>query len=278
MGDAGSESEDDDEEEDEEDAGEGEASGPKRKTKTNRLQEMAEADDEEPRGVIYLGHIPKGFYEPQMRTFFGQFGTVTRLRLSRSKKNAASKGYAFIEFKEESVAQIVAQTMDKYLLFEKQLVCHLIPKAQQHPKLFKGWRGNMVNRSEKRRKQAAAIYNDRPSVATKNGDVPQVTLRQAARRNKQEKKLAEKLKSLGVDFDANEASDGKRPSARKEPAKPKADVAAAAVAAVAAAAKNQAKKASPAKVSSAAPPATKKRKEAPAPAATTKAKKRKASA
>ena len=38
------------------------------------------------RGVVYLGHIPPGFYEPQMKKFFGQFGRVTRLRLSRSKK------------------------------------------------------------------------------------------------------------------------------------------------------------------------------------------------
>lgn len=37
-------------------------------------------------GVIYLGHIPHGFYESEMRNFFQQFGTVNRVRLSRSKK------------------------------------------------------------------------------------------------------------------------------------------------------------------------------------------------
>ena len=36
--------------------------------------------------VIYLGHIPHGFYEEQMRGFFSQFGTVGRLRLVRNKK------------------------------------------------------------------------------------------------------------------------------------------------------------------------------------------------
>lgn len=49
--------------------------------------------------VIYLGRIPHGFYEEQMRGYFEQFGEVTRLRLSRSKKTAKSRGYAFIEFK-----------------------------------------------------------------------------------------------------------------------------------------------------------------------------------
>ena len=42
--------------------------------------------EEEPPGVVYVGHIPHGFFEEQMRKYFSQFGTVTRLKLSRSKK------------------------------------------------------------------------------------------------------------------------------------------------------------------------------------------------
>lgn len=38
------------------------------------------------KGVIYVGHIPHGFFEREMRGFFSQFGTVTRLRLARSRK------------------------------------------------------------------------------------------------------------------------------------------------------------------------------------------------
>merc|ERR1712106_684617 len=51
----------------------------------------------ENRGVVYVSHVPHGFYEKQMREFFGQFGTVTDLRLGRSKKTGRSCGYAFIE-------------------------------------------------------------------------------------------------------------------------------------------------------------------------------------
>ncbi len=36
--------------------------------------------------VMYVGHIPHGFFEKEMRDFFEQFGTITRLRISRSKK------------------------------------------------------------------------------------------------------------------------------------------------------------------------------------------------
>lgn len=41
-------------------------------------------------GVIYLGHIPHGFYENQIQDFFSQFGTVNKVRLSRSKKVGGS--------------------------------------------------------------------------------------------------------------------------------------------------------------------------------------------
>jgi len=37
-------------------------------------------------GVVYLGRIPHGFYEDQIRGFLSQFGDITRLRLSRNKK------------------------------------------------------------------------------------------------------------------------------------------------------------------------------------------------
>lgn len=44
-----------------------------------------------PSGVIYIGHIPHGFYEEAMNGFFGQFGDVVRVRLSRSKKSGRCK-------------------------------------------------------------------------------------------------------------------------------------------------------------------------------------------
>ena len=36
--------------------------------------------------MVYVGHIPHGFYEKEMKDFFSQFGTVKRLRLSRSRE------------------------------------------------------------------------------------------------------------------------------------------------------------------------------------------------
>lgn len=62
--------------------------------------------DPKNRGSVYISHIPHGFYEKQMRAFFSQFGTVTNLRLGRSKKTGKSRGYAFVEFKFMEVAKV----------------------------------------------------------------------------------------------------------------------------------------------------------------------------
>jgi len=48
------------------------------------------------------------------------------------------KHYGFIEFDSSSVAQIVADTMDNYLLSGHILKCKLIPKEEVHPELWIG--------------------------------------------------------------------------------------------------------------------------------------------
>lgn len=190
-------------------------SGSKRKTKADRFQKMQdeanENESKEPRGVVYLGHIPEGFAEPQMKVFFAQFGTVTRYRMARSRRNGHPKGYGFIEFEDESVAKIVADTMNKYLLFEKQLVCHVVPPEKQHRGLFRGAKRKTFNQAPARQAKARALYNDRPFALMSDGSgMPEVTERQVGNRNNKEKKLRLALKGLGVDFNPDEALEGPR--------------------------------------------------------------------
>ena len=49
-------------------------------------------------GIVYVGRIPNGFYEREMKEYFGQFGAISKLRMSRNKRTGASKHFAFIEF------------------------------------------------------------------------------------------------------------------------------------------------------------------------------------
>ena len=85
----------------------------------NKLRLKAEETGK--RGIVYVGHLPKGFNEEELKKFFGQFGDVSKLRVSRSKKTGRSKGYAFLEFQNKEVANIAVDAMDKYLMFGKQI-------------------------------------------------------------------------------------------------------------------------------------------------------------
>lgn len=112
--------------------------------------------DDRPR-VLYIGHVPHGFYEDQMRAYFGQFGEVTRLRLSRNKKTGKSKHYAYVEFKHSEVAEIVAESMDNYLLFESVLKVRLMTNDECHPELWKG--ANRKFKTVPWQKKAAEVHD-----------------------------------------------------------------------------------------------------------------------
>lgn len=102
------------------------------------LREINQQGTDKCSRVVYLGRIPHGFYEKEMKAYFSQFGKVTRLRLSRNKKNGASKHYAFVEFEHSEVAEIVAKTMDQYLLKNCLLQCRIVPTERLHKDIWKG--------------------------------------------------------------------------------------------------------------------------------------------
>ncbi|XP_068102301.1 MKI67 FHA domain-interacting nucleolar phosphoprotein [Hyperolius riggenbachi] len=140
-------------------------------------------------GVIYIGHIPRLLYEPHLREYFSQFGSVTRLRLSRSKKTGNSKGYAYVEFECEDVAKIVADTMNNYLFCERLLKCQFVPPEKVHPKLFVG----CGRKFKKPTLPAVGRYNRRRTVEQKNKMVDRMLVK--------EKKLRKRLAEKGIDYD-----------------------------------------------------------------------------
>ncbi|OSX57804.1 hypothetical protein POSPLADRAFT_1185789 [Postia placenta MAD-698-R-SB12] len=155
------------------------------------------------RGVIYLGRVPHGFYEEQMRAYFAQFGTVTRLRLSRNKKTGRSKHYAFIEFDSSSVAKIVAETMDNYLLMGHILTCKVIPKEKVHPEL---WVGSNKKWRAVPRDRLARVQHNKPRTAEEQQKAEKRLLQ------RQESKKR-KLKEAGIKYDIDAVSYKKRAKA-----------------------------------------------------------------
>lgn len=142
------------------------------------------------RGVVYVGRIPKGFYEPQMKPFFGQFGKVTRLRISRNPRTGRMRHYGFVEFEFEEVAKIVAKAMNNYILFEHVLKCEFVPPEQVHPKLFNN-RGRVFKRINWR-----SVELTKRNKSIKKMDSEKVKARDIRRINKKN----EQLKAKGIDY------------------------------------------------------------------------------
>jgi len=128
-----------------------------------------------------------------MRSYFSQFGTVTRLRLSRNKKTGRSKHYAFIEFSDGEVAQIVADTMNNYLLFGHILKCKIVPRdnIEYVEQLFKG-----ANKRFKARPTAkiakALMEKKRPE---------QDWVKKVDTENRRRKKINSRLQAKGIEYE-----------------------------------------------------------------------------
>ncbi|KAK8177108.1 hypothetical protein IWX90DRAFT_420205 [Phyllosticta citrichinensis] len=164
---------------------------PNEKKLRKKLTKAQEQGQDLP-GVVYVGRVPHGFYEHQMRAYFSQFGEITRLRLSRNKKTGRSKHYAFIEFKHASVARITAETMDKYLMFGHILQVRYIPADQVHPELFKG-----ANRRFK-----PAPRNKMEGRHLRLGMEREGWDNRIKKEEQRRKEKEEKLKALGYEFEA----------------------------------------------------------------------------
>ena len=112
--------------------------------------------------VLRVAGLPHEFSEKEVRAFFGQFGTIFKLRLSRSKRTARSKGYAFIQFEMPEVAKIVAEATNNYFIGGKPIrVEHMSPE-NVWPDLFKGhnkvFKDLRLSRGASRRK----AHNSKP--------------------------------------------------------------------------------------------------------------------
>lgn len=166
-----------------------EAVGGKRKRRSNQIVEK-EVGDSSKSNVVYVGRIPHGFYEKEMKDFFKQFGTITKIRISRNKQTGKSKHYGFIQFEVQEVAAIVAESMNNYLLMESMLQVKLMPLDKLHPKMWVG-----ANRQFKVLNFQEMQRNVHNKVRT-----PAEQKKQVKGLVKKDKRRRAKLKAAGIDF------------------------------------------------------------------------------
>ncbi|KAK0286791.1 nucleolar protein [Friedmanniomyces endolithicus] len=171
-----------------------------------RIKAATTADPERTPGVVYVGRIPHGFFEPQMRAYFSQFGVITNMRLARNRKTGKSQHYAFIEFASKAVAEIVAKTMDKYLLFGHIMQVRGVPREQV--------KENMWDGTGRRKKPAPR--NKMEGSALKRGKVREQWEKKIELEGEKRVEKAEKLREMGYEFQMPELT-----AVSEVPVKPK---------------------------------------------------------
>lgn len=129
------------------------------------------------------------------------------------RQTGASKHYAFIEFAYASVAQIVQETMDNYLLSGHILVCKIVPDDEMHPKLWIGanrkFRPVPKARADRVRREAVsrsvlALHGTQSLMIVlldvqPKSDAQKETIKQKLLRRELAKR--EQLAALGIDYD-----------------------------------------------------------------------------
>ncbi|KAI8463951.1 MAG: hypothetical protein J3K34DRAFT_442052 [Monoraphidium minutum] len=180
------------------------SSGKKRKAEAAGAQEQddarpstsgggggAAAAADELSNVVYIGHLPHGFYEDQLLGFFSQFGHLTRVRVSRSKRTGRAKHYAFLEFGIPEVAAIAAGAMDGHFMFAQRLSVRCLKRGEVRPDLFKG-----ANRKFKQvpwRKIEAERHNKERT--------PQEHARRVASLLRRDRKRRDRIAEAGIDYE-----------------------------------------------------------------------------
>jgi len=136
-----------------------------------------------------------------MWEFFSQFGEVKRLKLLRSKRTGRSKNRAYLDFGDSVVAQIVADTMDKYVTLGETLYCKVVPPEEQTYHMFSRWRHKVRDpRPQQIRKKWHGMLTRR-GVRVEDVRVPVPTNQERCNIRRSDNKVARKLKEAGVEYD-----------------------------------------------------------------------------
>ncbi|KAH8420744.1 hypothetical protein KR222_003657 [Zaprionus bogoriensis] len=163
-------------------------------------KEKPKAKPRPERGVVFIKHLPHGFFEQQLRQYFKQFGNVTRVRLARSERTGGSKGFAFVEFQYPEVAKVAADTMDNYLMFQKVVKASYIPPEQQKFNFFKNTVKKVKNKAGKEIYVSGITKARQTSVKKQNDWNESACQKRTVAGIKKLKKIQQKFNHLGINF------------------------------------------------------------------------------
>ncbi|CAH0380671.1 unnamed protein product [Bemisia tabaci] len=162
-----------------------------------RKKETKEVKSPSERGLCYISHIPHGFFEEEIKLYFSQFGKVTHVYIPKNREGKM-KGYGYVEFEVDKVAQIAAESMNNYLMFKRLLKVKYIRNGG------KKWR-YLKNKENSR---PIALRNRDQFVKEQNKTKsPSEETRLVKKQRRSLRRLHADLSKLGIDFEFQVDSD-----------------------------------------------------------------------
>jgi RNA recognition motif-containing protein len=70
---------------------------------------------------LYVGNLPYSATEEELKTLFGQAGTVTSVAIIKDRETGRSKGFAFIEMSSQDEAQKAISMLTGHMLGGRDL-------------------------------------------------------------------------------------------------------------------------------------------------------------
>jgi RNA recognition motif-containing protein len=70
---------------------------------------------------LYVGNLPYSATEEELKTLFGQAGTVTSVAIIKDRETGRSKGFAFIEMSSQDEAQKAISMLTSHMLGGRDL-------------------------------------------------------------------------------------------------------------------------------------------------------------
>ena len=97
---------------------------------------------------LYVGNLAYATTEDELRTLFGQAGTVVSVEIIKDRDTGSSKGFGFIEMASQAEAEKAITTFNGYTLANRQLTVNPARPREERPRSGGGYgdRGGYGNR------------------------------------------------------------------------------------------------------------------------------------
>lgn len=94
---------------------------------------------------LYVGNLPYSATEEELKSMFGQAGTVTSVAIIKDRDSGRSKGFAFVEMSTADEAQKAISMFNGQMMGERDLRVNMARPREEGGRSF-GNRGGYGNR------------------------------------------------------------------------------------------------------------------------------------